>query len=70
MGNFVTTGSRVSENGERAVLGDLKDGSDEKLMEIVNDSGPMKDYVMSEGASSLLNMKQEEENGFHVGDFV
>ncbi|VVB04269.1 unnamed protein product [Arabis nemorensis] len=70
MGNFVTTGSRVSENGERAVLGDLKDGADEKLMDIVNDSGPMEDCFMSEGASSLLNMKQEEENGFHVGDFV
>lgn len=65
MGNFVSTGSRASENGEPAVLGHLNGGSDDSLkendvkMEDVNDSGPIEDCVMSE-ASSLLNSKQRD----------
>ncbi|CAH8360997.1 unnamed protein product [Eruca vesicaria subsp. sativa] len=78
MGNFLTTAFRVFENREKT--DDLNGSSDEDKsdvkMESVNDSGPIEDYVMSE-ASSLLNTNQdhsrdgfEEENVFHVGDFV
>ncbi|XP_024007281.1 serine/threonine-protein kinase ATM [Eutrema salsugineum] len=64
MGNFVTTDSRVSENGVRAVSGHIDGCSDDNLkgndvkMESVNDAGPIEDYAMSE-ASSLLNTKQD-----------
>ncbi|CAA7046616.1 unnamed protein product [Microthlaspi erraticum] len=78
MGNFGSTGSRVSGNGEPAVLGHLNGGSDDNLKEndakmenVVNDSGPIDDCVMSE-ASSLVNSKErdnfEEEEEFEDED--
>ncbi|KAL0737691.1 hypothetical protein Bca4012_013901 [Brassica carinata] len=75
MGNFLTTGSRVSENREETDLNgsssEDKSKENDVNMESVNDSGPVEDYVMSEEASSLLNTKQDHSrDGFHVGDFV
>ncbi|CAN7102007.1 unnamed protein product, partial [Brassica rapa subsp. narinosa] len=73
MGNFLTTGSRVSENREETDMnGSSEDEpkSNDVNMESVNDSGPVEDYVMSE-ASSLPNTNQDHSiDGFHVGDFV
>ncbi|KAG2261347.1 hypothetical protein Bca52824_068426 [Brassica carinata] len=75
MGNFLTTGSRVSENREETDLNgsssEDKSKANDVNMESVNDSGPVEDYVVSEEASSLLNTKQDHSrDGFHVGDFV
>ncbi|XP_056863552.1 PWWP domain-containing protein 6 [Raphanus sativus] len=78
MGNFLTTGSRVSENREETDSNGSSSSSEEKSkasdvnMESVNDSGPVQDHAMSEEASSSLNTKQDHysRDEFYVGDFV
>ncbi|EOA25252.1 hypothetical protein CARUB_v10018567mg [Capsella rubella] len=73
MGNILAAGSRVSDNEERADSSDDKlKVADVKMENVDENSGPIEDYVMSE-VSSLREDEEgeeEEENGFHVGDFV
>ncbi|KAL1187726.1 PWWP domain-containing protein 6 [Cardamine amara subsp. amara] len=67
MGNMLANGSRVSDDDE------LKE-NDVKIENANDKSEPIEDYVMSEVSSLRDNFeevdKEEEENWFHVGDFV
>ncbi|KAJ0254095.1 Tudor/PWWP/MBT superfamily protein [Hirschfeldia incana] len=69
MGNFLTTGFRVSEYREEAGLIVSSEENDVN-MESVNDSGPDEDYLMSEDSSSLNSKQDHSRDEFHVGDFV